>query len=46
MEHNIRFGLIFGQLAILKKKIVPIMSKQLLRPVFSCFRGQKQNQFF
>ena len=40
MEQNIRFGLILGWLAILKK--MGFDYEQLLRPVFSCFLGQKK----
>ena len=43
MEQNMRFGLILGRLAILKK--IGANYQQLLRPVFSCFREQK-NGFF
>ena len=39
MEQNMRFGLILGWLAILKK--IGANYQQLLRPVFSCFREQK-----
>ena len=45
MEQNIRFGLILGRLAILKKKIV-VDYEQLLRVVFSCFQGQKSDSKF
>ena len=41
MEQNMRFGLILGLLAILKKKFGLIM-KKLLRWYFSCFRGRKK----
>jgi len=40
MEQNMRFGLILGRLSILKKKNWANY-EQLLRLVFSCFRGQK-----
>ena len=40
MEQNMRFVLILGRLAILKKKIWADC-EQLLRAVFSCFQGQK-----
>ena len=39
MEQKMGFGLILGQLAILKKKGTDY--EQLLRAVFSCFQGQK-----
>ena len=35
MKQNMRFGLTLGRLAILCDY------EQLLRPIFSCFRGQK-----
>ena len=40
MEQNMRFGLVLGQLAILKKKLGPI--EQLLRPLFPCLQGHKK----
>jgi hypothetical protein len=40
MEQELRFGLDLGQLALLKKNIWADY-EQLLRPVFSNFRGQK-----
>ena len=39
MEQNMRFELISNWLTILKKNMDDY--EQLLRPVFSCFRGQK-----
>ena len=39
MEQNMRFGLILGWLAILKKKFLDDY-EQLLRSVFSRFQGQ------
>ena len=42
MEQKMRFRLILGRLAILKKKLGPNYD-QLLRLVFSCFKGQKNN---
>ena len=38
MEQNMRFGLILGQLGILKKEWAN--QEKLLRAVFSCFTGQ------
>ena len=43
MKQNMKLGLILGRLAILKK--IGANYQQLLRPVFSCFREQK-NGFF
>ena len=40
IEQKMRFGLVLGQLAILKKNWANY--EQLLRPVFSCFHGQKK----
>ena len=40
MEKKMRFGLVLGRLSILKK-ILGANYEQLLRAVFSCFRGQK-----
>jgi len=40
MGKKMRFGLVLGQLAILKKKFGADY-EQLLRAVFSCFHGQK-----
>ena len=40
MEHRLRFGLDLGLLALLKKNWADY--KQLLRPFFSCFHGQKK----
>ena len=42
MEQKMRFGLVLGWLAILKKKMGADY-EQLLRVVFSCFQGQKNN---
>ena len=42
MEQIIRFGLFLGQLAVLKK--IGADYEQLLRTIFSCFHGQKQNK--
>ena len=42
MEQKMRFGLVLGRLAILKKHIWADY-EQLLRAVFSCFHGQKQS---
>ena len=44
MEQELRFELDLGQLALLKKTLEPIMSEQLLRLVFSSFRGQKNQK--
>ena len=41
MERNLRFVLILGRLATLKNKIGADY-EQVLRPAFSCFRGQKK----
>jgi hypothetical protein len=43
MEQNMRFVLILGRLAILKQKFMADY-EQLLRPVCSCFHGQKTVQ--
>ena len=45
MEQELRFGLDFGRLAVLKKRALANY-EQLLRVVFSCFQGQKQNVNF
>jgi hypothetical protein len=45
MEQQMRFGLVLGQLAILKKRLGDDYYK-LLRMVFSCFQGQKNNSKF
>ena len=42
MEQKMRFGLVLGQLAILKKQLGADY-ELLLRVVFSCFQGQKNN---
>ena len=42
MEQKMRFGLVLGWLAILKKNVWADY-EQLLRLVFSCFQGQKNN---
>ena len=42
MEQKMRFGLVLGSLAVLKKKL-GADSEQLLRVFFSCFQGQKDN---
>ena len=42
MEQKMRFGLVLGRLAILKKMVADY--EQLLRAIFSCFQGQ--NIFF
>ena len=39
MEQKLRFGLVLGRLAILKKSRVDY--EQLSRAFFSCFHGQK-----
>ena len=39
MEQKMRFGLVLGRLAILKKKMGADY-EQLLRVFFSCFQGQ------
>ena len=41
MEQKMRFGLVLGQLAILKNKLGADY-EQFLRVVFSCFQGQKK----
>ena len=41
MEQELRFGLDLGRLALLKKNIWANY-EQLLRPVFSSFRGKKK----
>ena len=41
MEQKMRFGLVLGRLAILKKKWGADY-EQLLRVVFLCFQGQKK----
>ena len=40
MEQKMRFGLVLGQSALLKKTLWADY-EQLLRAGFSCFRGQK-----
>ena len=40
MEQKMIFGLVLGQLAIMKKKMGTDY-EQFLRVVFSCFQGQK-----
>ena len=40
MEQNMRFGLILGRLAILKKELVADYA-QRFRVVFLCFRDEK-----
>ena len=44
IEQKMRFGLVLGRLAILKKTGADY--EQLLRKVFSCFQGQKNIFFF
>ena len=44
MEQNMRFVLILGRLAVLKKNWADY--EQLLRLVFSCFHGQKKMLIF
>ena len=44
MEQNMKFGLILGWLAILKK--MGANYEQLLRSFFSCFQGQKNVNLF
>ena len=44
MEQKWRFGLYLGRLAILKKENIWANNEQLLRPVFSSFRGQKNRK--
>ena len=41
MEQELRFGLVLGRLAVLKKRVWADY-EQLLRVVFSCFQGQKK----
>ena len=41
MEQKMRFGLVLGEMAILKKMRADY--EQLLRVFFSCFQGQKFN---
>ena len=41
VKQKMRFGLVLGQLAILKKKVWADY-EQLLRPVFSCLHGPKK----
>ena len=43
MEQELRFELDLGRLALLIKNIC-VDYEQLLRPVFSSFRGQKINE--
>jgi hypothetical protein len=46
MEQKMIFGLVLGQLAILKRTLEADY-EQLLRVAFSCFHGQKNNfEFF
>jgi hypothetical protein len=45
MDQSMRFGLVLGRLAILKKKIWADY-EQLLRVLFSCFHVQKSKIFF
>ena len=40
MEQNLIFGLVLGQLAVLKKTFGADY-EQLLRAIFSCFHGEK-----
>ena len=40
MQQELRFGLVLARLVLLKKNWVNY--EQLLRPVFSCFHGQKK----
>ena len=42
MEQKLRFGMNLGQLVLLKKKNIWADYGQVLRPVFSSFRGQKK----
>ena len=44
IEQKMRFGLVWGQLAILKKMEADY--EQLLSVVFSCFQGQKNDLIF
>ena len=41
MEQELRLGLDLDRLALIKKKIGANF-EQLLKPVFSCFHGQKK----
>ena len=41
MEHELRFGLDLGWLAILKKKTIWVNYKELLSLFFSSFREEK-----
>ena len=43
MDQELRFGLDLGRVALLKKNISADY-EQLLRPVFSSFRGQKNQK--
>ena len=43
MEQELRFGLDLGRLALLKKNIW-VDYEELLRPIFSCFHGQKKKK--
>ena len=43
MEQKMRFGLVLGWFAVLKKIGGGDDYEQLLRMVFSCFKGQKNN---
>ena len=45
MAQKMRFGVVLGQLATLKKKL-GINYGQLLRAFYKCFQGQKNNFFF
>ena len=42
MEQELRFGLGFGPVGITEKKHIWANYEQLLRPVFSSFRGKKK----
>ena len=42
MEQNMRFGLILGRLAMLKKKSWGADYEQLLMAISSCFQGQNK----
>jgi hypothetical protein len=44
MNQELRFGLDSGQLALLKKIEIWANYEQLLRPVISCFHGQKKRE--
>ena len=44
MEHELRFVLDLGRLALLKKKKIWADYEQLFRPVFSSFHGQKKRK--